>query len=220
MSAYVVSKAHIDFLVQAGLDLAERVAGGVSPLRWYVTEPKLSTDYKRGQPWGPTAQAHARSRERELTLETADRVGEMLFKENEKSFDHCYDGRYKEDLEREPYKFERREEFIGAIWRVDPTQNGRVLPKAGDEGWRYSKTKLTPLAVLSALSGYQYQACEHPEWEVSEAHAFCMKLTRRCISILTEGQTWAVYGMEDVEGGVEDAGEKTRPRFFRSAATA
>jgi hypothetical protein len=35
-----------------------------------------------------------------------------------------------------------------------------------------------PVVVLSAIDCYEYQACEHPEWERSEAWAFCDALRR------------------------------------------
>jgi hypothetical protein len=41
-----------------------------------------------------------------------------------------------------------------------------------------------PVAVLKALDGFEYQACEHPEWEKSEAHAFVQALRKRAISKL------------------------------------
>jgi hypothetical protein len=38
--------------------------------------------------------------------------------------------------------------------------------------------------LLNAVHCYEYQACEHPGWETSEAHAFCKALERRLISKL------------------------------------
>lgn len=33
-----------------------------------------------------------------------------------------------------------------------------------------------PVMVLGAISCYEYQACEHPDWTTSEAHHFCEAL--------------------------------------------
>ncbi len=55
--------------------------------------------------------------------------------------------------------------------------------------------RLTPVEVLLAISGYEYQACEHPGWEGSEAHAFCAALTKEAIRKLPgcgEADTWEV----------------------------
>lgn len=34
----------------------------------------------------------------------------------------------------------------------------------------------SPVELLSAIAGYEYQACETPDWATSEAHAFCTRL--------------------------------------------
>lgn len=38
-----------------------------------------------------------------------------------------------------------------------------------------------PVIVLSALSCYEYQSCEHPEWQDSEARRFCDSLRASAI---------------------------------------
>ena len=45
-------------------------------------------------------------------------------------------------------------------------------------------TALNPVHVLNAARCYAYQACEHDEWETSEAHAFCEALKSEAISRL------------------------------------
>ena len=35
---------------------------------------------------------------------------------------------------------------------------------------------VNPVAILKALSCYEYQSCEHPGWATSEAHSFCEAL--------------------------------------------
>ncbi|MER5754385.1 hypothetical protein [Streptomyces sp. NPDC002088] len=51
-----------------------------------------------------------------------------------------------------------------------------------------------PVAVLKALDGFEYQACEHPEWETSEAFNFCDSLRRTAIKKLPgyEDAPWEV----------------------------
>ena len=54
---------------------------------------------------------------------------------------------------------------------------------------------LTPVQILMALSGFEYQACEHPGWENSEAHAFCEALQREAIRALPgydDAGTWEI----------------------------
>lgn len=38
-----------------------------------------------------------------------------------------------------------------------------------------------PVKILGAISCYEYQACEHPEWKTSEAYGFCEALRGRMI---------------------------------------
>ncbi len=40
--------------------------------------------------------------------------------------------------------------------------------------------------ALSAIAGYEYQACEHPSWRASEAFAFCDALRHSLIRALPE----------------------------------
>ena len=98
MSAFIVSKAHIDTMVQAGL--RDRYG-----LAWYVGE-READDYEAGEPWGPTQVEHATQRRRELTRETANRVGAMLWNENKRSVDH----RYNEAADREVYVYKHSDE--------------------------------------------------------------------------------------------------------------
>jgi hypothetical protein len=52
-----------------------------------------------------------------------------------------------------------------------------------------------PVSVLKALDGFEYQACEHPEWEKSEAFNFCQSLRKRAISKLPgyeDDEHWSV----------------------------
>ena len=52
----------------------------------------------------------------------------------------------------------------------------------------------TNAELLNALHCYQHQTCEHPDWESSQAHAFCHALERRLIHRLpgyTDGP-WAI----------------------------
>ncbi len=79
MSAWIVSKTHIDLLVTAGLQFADTY-----PLSWASDHPE--DDSAR---WGSMVR---------LTSDTADRIGRMLWAENLASVAYRYD--YDEDGER------------------------------------------------------------------------------------------------------------------------
>ena len=160
MSAFVVDKAHIDYMVSAGLLL---VHPG-DTLTWLWSEegpPNTDELYERGEPWGRGYYEWVRRSQRRLDVSTAGRVGAMLLAENRRSVNFRYD----EDDWEEPYTFE-------PVASVDP------------------------VVVLKALSCYEYQACEHPEWEASEAHAFCEALRQRAIASLP-GYAEAPWGISD-----------------------
>ena len=169
MSAYVVDKAHIDALVRAGLVLpARQVQGG--RLRWFwpeITQADREATYQAGAAWGPRSAQLAEERRRELTPSAgADRVGAMLWSENVRSVCFRYD---------EP---EDADELPGPV-------GFGVLDVAG---YRFGPgvflPDVDPVAVLKAIDGYEYQSCEHPGWEASEAHAFCEALRRAAIGCL------------------------------------
>lgn len=74
MSAYVLDKSHIDVMVTAGIDSMPRLQG--SPLRWWWWCGGVGDDAMR--------------RSESLRLESADRVGQMLWNENHVSVNHRY----------------------------------------------------------------------------------------------------------------------------------
>jgi hypothetical protein len=51
-----------------------------------------------------------------------------------------------------------------------------------------------PVQVLKAVHCYEYQACEHPGWEESEARKFCQQLTEVAITKLP-GYDAAPWGL-------------------------
>lgn len=172
MSAYVVDEVHIDALVLAGLVLQPSSYG---PLSWFDRdlEPEEERDgYERGQVWGPRSIELAAERRRELTEETAGRVGAMLLAENVRSVNH----RYAEE------EWEQAYEFDGALLSYQRTR-GRDLD---------------PVKVLRAIAGFEYQACEHPGWGRSEACRFLEALRRLCITRLA-GYDQASSSVDDLE---------------------
>lgn len=157
MSAFIVSPAHIDALIQAGLRAGAPARGGFT-LQWRIgDDPEYHGDY--------TAYCVAvQQQTRELTRATADRVGAMLWNENKASVDH----RYQEANEREVYDF--------------------------------TPSRVTdPVTILKSLACYEYQSCEHPAWEASEAKAFCEALRDAVITMLP-GYDAAPWGIEDHGG--------------------
>jgi hypothetical protein len=178
MSAFVVEKAHIDYLIAAGLCF-----GRPHRLKW--SDP--TTPAPRWDGGSDTAfEAHSaavQARVRELAPQTADRVGRMLWEQNHRSVS----GRYSELQTMPGYEF-------GA-----DTEYAQVLGRFPD-GWRWCRVMLEPVSVLKALSCYEYQASETLDWEQTEARAFCDALRSAAIAALPgyEAAPWNVRDAEDM----------------------
>jgi hypothetical protein len=158
MSAYVVDRKHIWFLVDSATHPAI-AKGWCGPLSWVWSIDRESGTYERAS----LAAADYRR---------ASEVGQMLWSENVASVRHrypdCGDG-----------------ELPGPIGCNYVYGDHERLPyRACPE----------PVAVLKACDGYEYQACEHPGWEGSEAHAYIEALRTRAIRALPgyEEAAWEV----------------------------
>jgi len=162
MSAFIVSQEHIEALLRAAI----AYGGHRDSFRWLTPEEPTDTDYQRGEAWGATAVANATRRWRELTCDTINEVGRMLLTENVRSV--CY--RYNEPMDSAnlpgPVGFSLAEATFGYFHVVEYTH------------------LLTPVATLKALACYEYQSCEHPDWEGSESKAFCDALRHAAINAL------------------------------------
>ena len=149
MSAFILGKAHIDALVVAAVSWEP---GDLAPLTWLsreLTDEEKAGAYQRGAPWGPEGPEIARVLRREATPSEAERIGQMLMRENRLSVNYRYGESEAEDL----YTFE------------PPAMTVHV----------------EPVVILKTIDCFEYQSCEHPGWEDSEAHAFCQALRRRMI---------------------------------------
>ena len=82
------------------------------------------------------------------------RVGQMLWDTNRESVNYRYD-----DATEGP-------EYTGR-----PAASMQAL-------------EIESVQALKAIACYEYQSCEHDEWEGSEARAFCVALRRRAIDAL------------------------------------
>ncbi len=148
MSAFIVSRKHIQYLVQAALDLPGRTVQG-GRLYWYNKGPHQL-------PYGDS--------------EMENRVGQILWDENIKSVLYRYPGDTKE-----------------------------TAPGPIGESYEYTHTyfppkHIDPVQTLKACACLDYQSCEHPEWEASEAHAILEAIRNAAIAALPgyEDANWEI----------------------------
>lgn len=159
MSAFIVSPEHISAMLRSGL---QRGDGRYwSPLRWMAPVPAeereltLATDFERGAMMGgPSSLDTYQRRQRELTDETCNEVGRMLMLECARSVSFRYNepidaGTLPGPIDLNPYA---------------ETFHAKDVMR----GIRYSAVQ-----ILKAIDCYEYQSCEHPDWETSEAKVFC-----------------------------------------------
>jgi hypothetical protein len=102
--------------------------------------------------------------DRNPTPEDIATVGRMLFLENVRSVNYRYEDNYR-------YQEEDAREYA-------PPPKPTLRP--------------TRVEAFKIIACYEYQACETPDWEQSQAHAFCRALEKRLIHSLP--------GYEDANG--------------------
>lgn len=163
MSAFIQDKAHIDALV--ALAVRGPSATAVSPdTAWHAPRWESSTG-----DW--ISVDHVGGSPDRIS---ADTLGQVLWGENVRSIQYRY-----------PDTIEAPDAMPGPI---DFTPADVLI-----YSWPFSTPLLTAVDGLDAISGYEYQACEHPEWTNSEAYRFCDALRRSLCHVLTRGTNcWSI----------------------------
>lgn len=149
MSAYVVSREHIQYLIEAALHLNPYN----SAFSWY---------------WN-----HARPTLRPGDELAASEAGQMLWNENCRSVDERYpDCKDDESARPGPVGCDYLFTFVT----------------------RYLRTSPDPVAVLKAIAGYSYQACETDDWQQTQAWEFIHALRLEAIESLPgyDAAEWAI----------------------------
>lgn len=171
MSAFVQDKAHIDALVA----LAVRGPSGedVRPdYAWYG--PRWENE--RGD-WVQVDYNGGRS-----DRIVADELGRMLWAENVRSVQYRY-----------PDTLDNPEAMPGPC-DFTPAE---VLTYS----WPLNTPRLTAVDGLCAISGYEYQACEHPGWMTSEAYRFCGALRRSLCGVIERRATEGMWSIDPTDLG-------------------
>lgn len=100
------------------------------------------------------------------------------------------------------------ENIRSVIYRYDDEPDEHEPASA--YSFAYRGRQLTALEALVAIHGYEYQACEHPEWESSKARALCADLKSSLIRLVPgydEAGTWTIddYDQTSIPGGMAGA---------------
>lgn len=110
-------------------------------------------------------------------------VGRMLWRENVRSVQYRYEDTIETGILPGPADFSELD-------TMTYTAPGGIGPA------------LDPVKVLVALRSYEYQSCEHPGWETSEAHAFCGALRFVLIEAIVAAhpgarECWSITSVRD-----------------------
>ena len=73
----------------------------------------------------------------------------------------------------------------------------------GSDTYRYRRTGKTfsHSQALMTIRGYEYQACEHPDWQKSTAYWFCQALKRLVVAIAVPEQDHDEWAWTDEKLG-------------------
>ena len=157
MSAFMVCDTHIDALITAGLEMV-----GSHTLRWMApAEVPAEGTHQRGEPWGPTAIEEYQRRKRELTRETAGRVGAMLLAENALSVQHRYDS----DEPEEPYlctRFSRPLTPVQVLKAIDCFEYQSCEHPEWKDSEAHAFCQALRGAMIDRLPGY-----DEADWEIT-----------------------------------------------------
>lgn len=153
MSAYIVNKEHILYLVQSAISLTRTPRRHLNAFRWYFGNPTRSGEIPHGD------------------YEKAAEAANMLWQENIKSVSCRYPG-----------------ESSGTL---PGPRNGSFVVEASDFSAFFEFPNL--IQVLKACDAFEYQSCEHDEWQDSEACAFINSLRKQAWTALP-GYEEAAWG--------------------------
>jgi hypothetical protein len=165
MSAYIVSKYHIDLLVSACLHYGS------------TFEPSRGVAWLNSNPgeefagWTEVSNYRTEGDDYKRYV-SPDALGQILVSENIESIRYRYPG-------------DKPGEYPGPV------------DAYYEQPYRYEDPKrvLTPGEVFSAIDCLDYQSCEHPGWETSEAHRILDAL-RHSACRRVEGYESAPWGFE------------------------
>ena len=161
MSAYIVDRGHVAYLVEAGAARGLAGAREREPLSWY---------------WRGKRREH-----------DPERVGAMLWSTNAASVAHRYPDSPADEMPGPcggPFEYGEHNPPASGMLAIMPGMPAVPL-------------QTEPVQLFKSLACYEYQSCEHPGWEASEARAYCEALRDRAIS--------ALPGWDAAEWGAPDA---------------
>lgn len=184
MSAYVVDKDHIDFMVQAAIAGATDSRGWESPhggFSWFHDGTRYSVKPHLDEP----------ERVSKYSVEVPPgTLGQMLVDECVRSVSARYPG---DDIDAGELPGPVRERaYYLQPYVFEPIDTGRQVYSIG-AGLQLAVQPVANTATVAAQLGhYEYQACESDDWRDTEARAFVDAMRERLLGTLpgAEQASW------------------------------
>lgn len=155
MSAFIVSRGEIRYLIEAGLAF-----GQDSPMQW--------------------SKGHQSEQMAQLAHKNATEVGQLLWEENIRSVLYRYS-----DCTRDNLPGPNGEDFEYEHIFVTPPPLRLALSSFASVHAKFRGSYIDPVQVLKACDCFEYQACEGSAWLDSEARQFLDALRHRAIRRLS-----------------------------------
>ena len=191
MSAYVVSRAHIDFLVQAAL------AGPSDGVGW-SSEPEPNFSWYHDDRWHRLDPRADIGDERPAAIpgfNAIELVGPSVL--GQRLLDECVASVHSRYPDTSPDEGDlpgpRDAYYMGPyVWEPYLRSETRLIAPGMP---RVIAPPASTVVIAKQIANYEYQSCEHDSWESSEAHAFCRALA--------EGLLRSLPGWEEAPWGID-----------------
>ena len=192
MSAYMVDRDHIDFLVQSAL------AGATDSRGWQSAHERRFSYFSHARgvrvyidPYAdePTSDAHSE------TIPPST-LGQRLVDTNLDSIQ----ARYPDTIEESDGTPGPCEQYWQQPYVFEPIDTGRKVYSIG-AGLKLAVEPVSTTAdVAKQVGHYEYQACEHADWRESDGFAFVEAMRERLLDKLpgAENASWG-YSRERVQ---------------------
>lgn len=184
MSAYVVDKDHIDYLVQSA------IAGATDSRGWQSAHERHFSYYSHARSVRVYVDPFADETREDAHSETIPPsvLGQRLLDTNLDSI-HA---RYPDTIDDPEHTPGPCEQYWEQPYVFEPIDTGRQVYSIA-AGLRIAVEPIDATAAVAHQIGhYEYQACEHAEWRESDGFAFCEAMRARLLDKLpgAESASW------------------------------
>ncbi len=190
MSAYMVDKDHVDFLVQSAL------AGATDSRRWQSSHERHFSYYSHARNVRVYVAEHDEPHtDTHSETISPSMLGQLLADTNAESIN----ARYPDTVD-DPSAMPGPRDHYWEPYVFEPIDTGRQVFSIS-AGLQIAVQPVANTATVAAqLNHYEYQACEHADWRESDGFAFCEAMRDRLLRRLpgAEQASWGYSRSSEV----------------------